>query len=207
MQHSQGECPGSETAMARTQSPLLGLPNEVSPPCECRTFAIEDDIWLQVLQSIASLLPTDRDVTNLSLACKEIGLRVLAPDSTIWRARFGDKYDIPKGRSAHELRLEYQTRAIVLLQRIDFKQAENEQQYIWLEVIQTMITEWLALPVNSGNSKTYEKIREVMTEVNFLRYPKRTNPSDLFCAVQLVSIHHQANVTHLTPTLLLSFSP
>lgn len=111
----------------------------------------------------------------------------MAGDSSIWRARFQDKYDTPQGRSNSELKLEYQIRAIVLPQEIDFKQEENEEQHVWLEVIQTMIDEVLTLPFEIETSKTYEIIQQVMTRSSFLSHPKRAQPSELFCALQLVS--------------------
>jgi len=142
----------------------------------------------QILQRIASLMATDRDVTTLSQTCKEINGRVMAPDSSIWRTRFKEKYDLPGDRTSSELKPEYQSRAIVLPRKLDFKQAENPQQKIWLEVIQTMVKESITLPVEMDISKTYGKIREVMTEVEFLSHPRRDTPSDTFCAVQLVRL-------------------
>ncbi|OQD72384.1 hypothetical protein PENDEC_c021G06415 [Penicillium decumbens] len=130
-------------------------------------------------------MATDRDVTTLSQTCKEINGRVMAPDSSIWRTRFKQKYDLPGDRTSSELKPEYQSRAIVLPRKLDFKQAENPQQKIWLEVIQTMVKESITLPVEMDISKTYGKIREVMTEVEFLSHPRRDTPSDTFCAVQL----------------------
>lgn len=112
----------------------------------------------------------------------------MAPNSTIWRARFADIYDIPKGKSSEELKLEYQIRAIVLPRKINFKQEANEQQQLWLEVIQTLLMEALTISLPLGRtSKTLERIQETMKGVNFLSHAKREKPSELFCAVQLVS--------------------
>ena len=94
---------------------------------------------------------------------------------------------MPQGRTSQELSWEYQTRAIVLPQRIDFKKKENEQQELWIEVVQTMLTEVLTLLPPGNSSKTLEKIRETVTGVDFLSTAKRENPSETFCAVQLVS--------------------
>lgn len=142
----------------------------------------------QILQTITSLLSSDKDVVNFSLVCKEIWERVLATDSTIWRHRFSAKYDIPPGRTSSELMWEYQIRAIVLPQKVDFKQGDGEWQQLWLDVIQTLIQEVLTLPVEVENSKTYNTIQQVMTRSNFLSHPKREQPSELFCAVQLVGL-------------------
>lgn len=117
---------------------------------------------------------------------------MMAPDSGIWRTRFEEKYDLARDRTSRELKPEYQTRAIVLPRKLDFKQAENEQQKVWLEVIQTMVKESITLPVQIEISKTYEKIREVMTQVEFLSHPRRNTPSDMFCAVQLVRLLNQS---------------
>ncbi|KAJ5191152.1 uncharacterized protein N7498_010137 [Penicillium cinerascens] len=155
--------------MVSSRGSLLKLPNEI-------------------LQHIASLMSTDRDLSILCKTCKEINERVMAADSGIWRTRFKEKYDLAKDRTSRELKPEYQTRAIVLPRKLDFKQAENEQQKVWLEVIQTMVKESITLPVQIEISKTYGKIREVMTQVEFLSHPKRNTPSDMFCAVQLVRL-------------------
>ena len=72
-------------------------------------------------------------------------------------------------------------------QKIDFKQEGSEQQDVWLEVIQTMIDEALTLPFDMDTSKTYKAIQQVMIDTGFLSHPKRVQPSELFCAVQLVS--------------------
>ncbi|KAJ6107956.1 hypothetical protein N7523_009279 [Penicillium sp. IBT 18751x] len=130
-------------------------------------------------------MATDRDVSLLSRACKDMHRRLLAPESTMWRVRFKERYDLPRGRQARELKPEYQTRALVLSKRVDFGQPENEQQNIWLEAVQTMVRESTTLPVEIQTSKTYLRIREVLTQVEFLTNPKRIKPSDMFCAVQL----------------------
>lgn len=133
---------------------------------------------------------------------------MLASDSTIWRARFNDRYDTPQGRSASELKVEYQIRAIALQQKIDFEQEENEQQLAWLEVIQTMIDEALTLPIDIEASKTYKAIRQVMTQTSFLSHPRRVQPSELFCAVQLVSLFiHHFNMTHSMRLLMVFLVP
>lgn len=131
-------------------------------------------------------MATDRDVSLLSRTCKDMHRRLLAPESTIWRVRFKERYDLPQGRKSRELKPEYQTRAIVLPRQLDFRQSENEQQKLWLEVLQTMVRESTTLPVEIESSKTYHRIREVLTLVEFLSNPKRNQPSDMFCAVQLV---------------------
>lgn len=156
---------------------------------------------MQVFQNIASLLPTDRDVINLSLVSKDAWRRVLATDSTVWRTRFSHKYDIPQGRSAGELKLEYKIRAIVLPQKIDFKQEEDNEQHVWLEIIQTMINEALTLPGEIKTSKTYETLQRVMSATSFLSHPRRAQPSELFCAVQLVSLPVHKRKTLLVTVL------
>ncbi|KAJ5610033.1 hypothetical protein N7510_006752 [Penicillium lagena] len=147
----------------------------------------------KILQIIASLLPTDKDVTNFSLVCRDISDTVLPSESTIWRSRFGDLYDIPPGRSSKELKTEYKVRAIVLAQNIDFKQGEGPQQCLWLEVVHTMLLESLTLPLKNYTSKTYDHLSERLKKLSFLRRPvsgyglyKPQEPSELFCAVQLV---------------------
>jgi hypothetical protein len=92
------------------------------------------------------------------------------------------------------LKTEYKARAIVLVQNIDFKRGEGAQQRLWLEVVHTMLHESLALPLKNYTSKTYDQLSERLKELSFLRRPvsgyglyKLREPSELFCAVQLVS--------------------
>lgn len=112
--------------------------------------------------------------------------RVLAPESVVWRARFEDEYDLPVGRTNAELKAEYQTRAIVLPQTIDFRQESSEHQTLWLEVLQQMLLESLTLPLKSATFKTCDRIRETLTKSDLLEHPWREHPSELFCTVQLV---------------------
>jgi hypothetical protein len=137
---------------------------------------------------VASFLPTDQDLRNLNLVCREFRDRVMAPESSVWRARFHDKYDLPPGRTNAELNIEDRIRAIVLPQTIDFKQEASEHQTLWLEVLQQMLLESLTLPLKSDTSKTYERIRETLTKSELLEHPGRENPSELFCTVQLVGL-------------------
>ncbi|KAJ5906225.1 uncharacterized protein N7473_003141 [Penicillium subrubescens] len=139
----------------------------------------------EILQRIAGFLPADQDLRNLNLVCRELRDRVLAPESTLWRTRFNEKYDLPKGRNYAELKMEYQTRAIVLPQTIDFRQEASEHQTLWLEVLQGMLLESLTLPLRSDVSKTYERIRETLTKSDLLEHPWREDPSERFCTVQL----------------------
>jgi hypothetical protein len=148
---------------------------------------------MQILQSIASIMPTDRDVSLLSRTCKEMHSRLMATESSIWRTRFKERYDMPPDRKSEELKPEYQTRAIVLPIRLDFRNPENDQQRIWLEVIQTMVKESTTLPIEIETSKTYQRVREVMSQAEFLSKPKRIKPSDIFCALQLVC-HPQVRI-------------
>lgn len=82
--------------------------------------------------------------------------------------------------------MEYQIRALVIRQPIDFKQEASERQTLWLEVLQQMVLEALTLPLKSDASKTYERIRDMLTTSELLEHPLRETPSELFCAVQLV---------------------
>lgn len=114
--------------------------------------------------------------------------KAFGSDSAIWRDRFGKHYDIVPGRTSRELKIEYQIRALVLRHPIQFKEKEDDRQYLWMEVMQTMVEEALTLPIAPGDtSKTLQRIHETLKRVNFLcEFQKHQTPSPLFCALQLV---------------------
>ncbi|KAJ5214583.1 hypothetical protein N7449_001752 [Penicillium cf. viridicatum] len=113
--------------------------------------------------------------------------KVFGSDSAIWRDRFGKHYDIVPGRTSMELKIEYQIRALVLRSSIQFKEKEDERQYLWMEVMQTMLKEALTLFIAPGDtSKTLQRIHEALERVNFLsEFQNHQTPSPLFCALQL----------------------
>lgn len=151
---------------------------------------------LQIIQHIAYLLPHDIDVVNLSLTCLFLAQRILPAKSHVWSNRFQDLYDTPEDRTTMGLKFEYQTRRIVLPQRINFSHGEHEAQTLWLEVVKDMLIESFSIPSRNEQttSKTFEVLRKVLFQSEFLERPscgygetERSAPSDLFCAVQLVS--------------------
>ncbi|KAJ5150575.1 Major facilitator superfamily domain general substrate transporter [Penicillium coprophilum] len=160
-----------QSASTTTQSPrsrLLELPNEI-------------------LQEIACCLPSDRDVLHLSQSCKEMWAKVFEYESAIWRDRFAKHYDLAPGKPSRDLMFEYQIRAIVLSAPIQFKEEEDDRQYLWMEVIQNMLEESLKLPIALGEtSKTLQRIRETLKGVDFLsEFQKERTSSQLFYALQL----------------------
>lgn len=86
------------------------------------------------------------------------------------------------------MKIEYQIRAIVLSSPIHFKEEEDARQYLWMEVMQTMLEESLKLPIARGaTSKTLQRIHETLNEVDFLsEFKKGRTSSPLFYALQLV---------------------
>ncbi|CAI7648192.1 unnamed protein product [Penicillium crustosum] len=162
----------ASTAMQNARSRLLELPNEANE---------------QILHNITSYLTRDCDVFHLSLSCKDMWDKVFGSESTIWRDRFGKHYDIVPGKTSRELKIEYEIRALVLRASIQFKEKEDERQYLWMEVMQTMIEEVLTLPISPGDtSKTLQRIHETLDRVNFLcEFQNHQTPSPLFCGVQL----------------------
>jgi hypothetical protein len=80
-------------------------------------------------------------------------------------------------------------RTIVLNADIGFKSKEDDNQYLWMEVIQSMFEEAVTLPIKSGyGSKTLERLTETLKKVEFLSQPKKPGKSSpLFYALQLVS--------------------
>ncbi|CAG8193587.1 unnamed protein product [Penicillium nalgiovense] len=141
--------------------------------------------WLLELPTEASIY---RDVLHLSQSCKEIWEKVFNSECAIWRDRFGKHYDIAPGRRSRELKIEYQIRAIVLSSPIHFKEEEDARQYLWMEVMQTMLEESLKIPIARGaTSKTLQRIHETLNEVDFLsEFKKGRTSSPLFYALQLV---------------------
>jgi hypothetical protein len=122
----------------------------------------------------------------------------LPAHSSIWRQRFKDLYGIPQGRSSSELKVEYQIRSIVLSQKINFRYGQKEEQTLWLEVLRDILLEALESTSTDEHtaSKLLERIRETLHDSEFLNRPlsgygdkKADAPSELFCAVQLVSLH------------------
>ncbi|KUM62002.1 hypothetical protein ACN42_g5123 [Penicillium freii] len=113
--------------------------------------------------------------------------KVFGSESAIWRDRFGKHYDIPLGRTSRELKIEYEIRALVLRAPIQFKEEEDERQYLWMEVMKTMLEEALTLSIAPGDtSKTLQRIHETLNRVNFLcEFQNHQTPSPLFCALQL----------------------
>lgn len=93
--------------------------------------------------------------------------------------------------------LEYQTRALVLSQKVFIHPRETEHEHLWLEVLQTMLMEtYVTKPSDQRRprSKNLLRIAEAVQKTNFLSRPMVRddsgmvmNPSDEFCAVQLVS--------------------
>lgn len=150
---------------------------------------------------------------------------MLPSHSSVWRKRFEDQYDLPLGHDSTEIKIEYQTRAIVLAEKVSFKNGEQEEQELWLEVIKTLIVESYH-PATSDpplHSKNLDRIQEVLCISDFLHRPVsgygqrlQHRPSDSFCAVQLVrtscgsgllnmQVHGRADsFNHLVPVLDIS---
>ncbi|PLB34012.1 putative MFS myo-inositol transporter [Aspergillus candidus] len=133
----------------------------------------------------------DMDIVNLSLSCSFLHNAIMPAESLIWRRLFKDTYDIPRQRSSTELKIEYQTRSIVLAQKISFKCGEGEEQTLWLEVLRDMLLESFESK-NPSTSKNIKRIRSAHSTTEFLDRPlngysqhKPGPPSELLCAVQL----------------------
>ena len=112
--------------------------------------------------------------------------KVFGSESSVWRYLFGKHYDIVPGKTSGDLKIEYQIRAIVLGATIKFKENENDRQYLWMEVMQTMLEESLQLPIAPGSSKTLQRIQEKLERVDFLSEFQKGPSSKLFYGLQLV---------------------
>ncbi|KAJ9198493.1 hypothetical protein DTO021D3_5164 [Paecilomyces variotii] len=163
---------------------------------------------IEIIEDIAFLLEDDKDLINLSLTCTSLNAILLSTTSSIWRRRFKEKYDLPRGKSSAQIKFEYQTRSIVLSQAVSFKDGESGQQKLWLEVIQLLLEESFSSPYTSDGSvvsRNLTRIREVIPKSSFLERPisgfavRRPDVcSDAFCAVQLC-------LTYLSLDLNLSY--
>lgn len=92
----------------------------------------------KLVQHIACFLVDDADLSSFTSVCTSVAYQVLPSHSSIWRRRFEDQYDLPRGHNSAEIKIEYQTRAIVLAQKISFRYGEKEEQELWLELIKTL---------------------------------------------------------------------
>lgn len=156
-----------------------------------------------MIQHIAYFLPTDRDIINFALTCFTLAEIIIPAESTVWGNCFRDLYDTPEKLSSAALKFEYQTRSIVLRKQIKFNNGEQEKHALWLKVVLNMLFESIHLPLRNkqSTSKTFEYLRGVLYGSEFLNRPvsgygeeEPSPPSDLFCAVQLVSGEiYQAN--------------
>ncbi|KAH8693129.1 hypothetical protein BGW36DRAFT_464317 [Talaromyces proteolyticus] len=153
---------------------------------------------LELTQHIASFLP-NADLCAFTLTCCRFAGQVLSPHSSIWGEKFRDQYDLIGTRKSKDLKIEYQTRALVLSQDISLGLGGTEEGYLWLEVLHTLLLETYFYTRRSNSSypsKNLIKIEEVIRDLDFLQrplpqYDKRTQsePYDLFCVVQLCLTH------------------
>ncbi|GAE00271.1 hypothetical protein ACLA_045390, partial [Paecilomyces variotii No. 5] len=162
-----------------------------------------------IIENIAFLLEDDGDLINLSLTCAWMKTALLSDKSSIWRRRFEEKYDLPQGKSSAQIKLEYQTRSIILSQTVSFKDGEGDQQKLWLDVIQLLLQESLSAYIDNKEdnsaSKNLTRISAAISKSSFLKRPvsrfairSQDLCSDTFCTVQLC-------LTHLSLDLNLSY--
>ncbi|KAJ5787397.1 hypothetical protein N7457_002387 [Penicillium paradoxum] len=168
--------------MEYERSPVQ-LPSVAPQASRCQLLELPNEL----LQQIACDLPTDRDVLSLSQSCKEMWGKVFEAESAVWRDRFSKHYDLPAGKPSKQLKIEYQIRAIVLDPQISFGGVEDDRQYLWMEVIKTMLEESQQATVAPGKiSKTLDCIGETLKRVDFLsEFQKQGTISQLFYALQL----------------------
>lgn len=87
-----------------------------------------------------------------------------------------------------ELEHEYKSRAVILAHRMDFRgRKTNMKEEAWLEVIHDMLVESLTIPLQASGPKTYNRLREAMSQTNFLSRSKKQRSCLFTCAIQLVS--------------------
>ncbi|PIG86387.1 hypothetical protein AARAC_008389 [Aspergillus arachidicola] len=123
--------------------------------------------WLAFQTSVRSQsnllqrLPAEVHSLNYSVLPAQ---KLLPGESSVWRYRFMKLYDTPSGRGSSELKIEYQIRSIVLSQKISFRFGQNEEQLLWLTVMQGILLEALTITEIDGvvYSKTFERIREAL---------------------------------------------
>jgi hypothetical protein len=121
---------------------------------------------------------------------------ILPAHSSIWRQRFKEKYDMPKGRTSTEIKIEYQARAIVLYESVSFKGGENDKSQLWLEVLRTLLLEAcfpFSASFHAPCSRNLDRVKEIVCRSDFLHRPisgsgRQRAPSDQYCAIQLVRL-------------------
>lgn len=152
----------------------------------------------KLIERIAIQIESDEDLISFALTCRGIEKCILAAESGVWRARFNEKYDAGWKYRSEQLMVEYQTRALVLGQRVFIQSKETARDFLWLEVLQTLLVETYVTRPNDERrllSKNLIRIAEAVKKTNFLSRPMlrderhgMLNPSDLYCSVQLVNI-------------------
>lgn len=123
---------------------FLTLPTEVSTHITfLARISVSEQICVfhfQVIQHIAALVPSDRDLCNLINTCSSLAAILIPPGSGIWRRRFRALYDPPpSNKTSEEIKVEYQIRSLVLRQSIPFHYGEGPKQELWLEVVKTLL--------------------------------------------------------------------
>ena len=74
---------------------------------------------MQMLENVALFLPSDEDLANFMDSCDEVRSALLTSRSGIWRSRYADCFDVPKGMSPSSIFANYISRKGVL-RKADF---------------------------------------------------------------------------------------
>jgi hypothetical protein len=88
---------------------------------------------------IAIRIADDADLLKFALTCKDFATAIVLEKSTVWRARFLDRYDHPLIEGPYEFRVAYQLREFVLKMFPSFAGKHAGRGRMALEVLRDMV--------------------------------------------------------------------
>jgi hypothetical protein len=94
---------------------------------------------LQVVEMIAIRIADNADLMKFALTCKDFATAIVLKKSTVWRARFLNRYDHPIIDSPYEFRVAYQLREFVLKMFPSFSGKDPARTKAALEVLRDMV--------------------------------------------------------------------
>jgi len=88
---------------------------------------------------IAIRIADEADLLKFALTCKDFATAIVLEKSTVWRARFLNRYDHPIIEGPYEFRVAYQLREFVLKMFPSFAAKDPARARVALEVLRDMV--------------------------------------------------------------------